>query len=181
MEIAIPILFKNWDPDRHLKNDRRSRSRSQLHDRRSFGRSFYLHMLCQFHEKLRQQLANQKLKTFLPAFFEIVRKFEGYLAYSCKITTKIYVEKIAKKIAFFAIPIINFAIADRIAIFWLNDDRRSRSDRGKKIGNRSCFDYQWPNSYLKFLEIVCTISNWVETICRIISYSGSALFGARSS
>ena len=30
-------------PDRHLKNDRRSRSRSQLHDRRSFGRSFYLH------------------------------------------------------------------------------------------------------------------------------------------
>ena len=33
--------------------------------------SYYL----MIHEKLRQQLANQKLKTFLPAFFEIVKKF----------------------------------------------------------------------------------------------------------
>ena len=36
--IAIPIFIKNCDcdPDRHLKNDWRSRSRSQLCDRRSF-------------------------------------------------------------------------------------------------------------------------------------------------
>ena len=53
-----------------------------------------------------------------------------------KITTKIYVKKIAKKIAFFEILIIDFAIADRIAIFWLNYDRRSRSDRGKKFADR---------------------------------------------
>ena len=49
--IPIPIFIKNWDrdpdPDRHLKNVRRS-----------FRRSFYLHMLYQFHEKLSQQLAN---------------------------------------------------------------------------------------------------------------------------
>ena len=32
----------------------------------------------------------KRLKTFLPAFFEIVRKFEGYLTYSSKITSKIY-------------------------------------------------------------------------------------------
>ena len=34
-------------------------NRSHLHDRRSF----YLHKLCQFHERLRQQLANQKVKS----------------------------------------------------------------------------------------------------------------------
>ena len=32
----------------------------------------------------------KSLKTFLPAFSEIVRKFEGYLAYSSTITPKIY-------------------------------------------------------------------------------------------
>ena len=32
----------------------------------------------------------KSLKTFLPSFSEIVRKFEGSLAYSSKITTKIY-------------------------------------------------------------------------------------------
>ena len=38
---------------------------------------------------------------------------------------------IAKKDRVFAIPIVDFAIADRTAIFWPNRDRRSRSDREK--------------------------------------------------
>ena len=37
---------------------------------------------------------------------------------------------------FFAIPIIDFTIADRIAIIWLNEDRQSRSDRKEKIADR---------------------------------------------
>ena len=42
--IISPIFLKNCDrdPDRHLKSDRRSRSRSRLHDFRSFQRSFYI-------------------------------------------------------------------------------------------------------------------------------------------
>ena len=80
IEIPISILIKNWDRD--PDPDRNFTIADHLGDKE--------HMLCQSHEKLRQQLANQKLKTFLPAFFEIVRKFEGYLAF-CKITTKIYV------------------------------------------------------------------------------------------
>ena len=66
------------------------------------------------------------------------------LQYGLKDTS--YLEQkatIVKKIAFFAIPIVAFAIADRTAIFWLNDDRRSRSDREKKIADRDrlCFGH----------------------------------------
>ena len=41
-KFEIAIFFKNWDrdPDRHLKIDRRSRSRSWFYDRRYFQRSF---------------------------------------------------------------------------------------------------------------------------------------------
>ena len=48
-------------------------------------------------------------------------------------------KKIAKKIAFFAIPIIDFAIADRNAIFWQNDDRDPIGRKRFAIGDRSCF------------------------------------------
>ena len=66
------------------------------------------------------------------------------LQYSLKYTS--YLEQkatIAKKIAFFAIPIVAFAIADRTAIFWPVGDRRSRTDREKKNADRdrSCFEY----------------------------------------
>ena len=78
IEIPISILIKNWDRD--PDPDRNFTIADHLGDKE--------HMLCQSHEKLRQQLANQKLKTFLPAF---CKKIWGLLAYSSKITTKIYV------------------------------------------------------------------------------------------
>ena len=46
-----------------------------------------------------------------------------------------YMPKRSLKRSRFAILIIDFAIADRIANFWLNADRRSRSNRGKKFGD----------------------------------------------
>ena len=56
----------------------------------------------------------------------------------------------AKKIAFFAIPIIDFAIADRTAIFWQNDnrrwrkkDRRSRSAIGHDLKITTLFYYYY--------------------------------------
>ena len=81
---------QNWDrdPDRHFKKDLRSRSRSQLHDR--FGNLFtYIRYVNFMKNSGNSSLIKSSLKKFLPAFSEIVRKLEGNLAYSGKITTKI--------------------------------------------------------------------------------------------
>ena len=87
-------------------------------------------------------------------------------------------KNISKKIAFFAIPIVDFAIADRPAIFSANCDRWSRYDLEKMIADRRSFDRRslmlW--KYVKLEKFYVSLYKNLNLTYVSISFSAPSSF-----
>ena len=131
MKISIPIFIKNSDryldpyPDlkKHMRSDR---SRSWLHDSRSFGRFFALFIYGIIANNVR------KIKVmFWDNLFFLIEEALSYIYFNSKEFAFILVWIKDRAIAISRSS--TFAIAITLQFFFSREDRRSPRDRENKI------------------------------------------------